>query len=54
MKFEDLNHRLGWIEVEDELLTFLFWTYPVLLAFLGPKVRIRHSGRGFGTSTSLH
>ena len=37
LKFENLNHRLGWIEMEDELLTVLLWTDSVLLAVRGAK-----------------
>ena len=38
MKFEDLNHGLAWIKVEDELLAILLRTDPTLLAILGTKL----------------
>ena len=39
MKFEILNHRLCLIEVEDNLLAILFWTYSILLEVLRAKVK---------------
>ena len=43
MKFENLDHELALVEVEDEALAILLWTEHILLVdllSLEPKVKI--------------